>query len=122
MVASLVLGGLQDCARLYFRALLAQLPLFIAYAVRAHLFRPTRSSIAHRVLEMLVHAAPPGTVPIMLFCAWSSGYWLDQKGLRVLAGYAMKVAGETEIVAFDKTGTLTGSLVSQEGMSKPALP
>ena len=101
---------------------MAQLLLFVAYAVRAHLFRPTHSDIAQRSLDMLVHAAPPGTVPVMLFCGYSSGAWLEQKGVHMLAPEAMKTAGETEIVAFDKTGTLTGSLVSQEGLPEPAPP
>ena len=114
--------SLQDCARLYALALIAQLLVFVAYAVRAHLFKPTASDIAQRILDMLVHAAPPGTVPVMLFCAYSSGAWLEQMGVHMLAPQAMKTAGETEIVAFDKTGTLTGSLVSQQGLPKPALP
>ena len=62
---------------------------------------------------MVVHAAPPGVPAVMLFCGGTSRGWLDQRGVELLSPDALKISGETEVVAFDKTGTLTGSVVSR---------
>lgn len=112
---------LQDCARLYGLALVAQLVIFIAYAIRAAHFKPPMGAIVRRVLDMIVHAAPPGVPAVMLFCGGSSRGWLEQKGVELLTPDALKISGETEVAAFDKTGTLTGSLVSMQGLPCPSL-
>ncbi len=103
---------LQDCHRLYVRALVIQLVVFIAYAVRIPRFKPSTRAIVQRILDMGLHAAAPGVPAIMIFCTIAARLWLQPTGVEELAGGVLKICGETEVVAFDKSGTLTGSLVS----------
>ena len=96
---------------MYGLAFIVQLLILVPYAIRALHFKPTTRAIVERILDMVVHAAPPGVPAIMVFCTGARMHWLEQMGVSVQAPGALKMSGQTDIVAFDKTGTLTGSLV-----------
>ncbi len=115
MTLSRYILTVQDCFRLYLRALIVQLLIFIAYAVSIPRFKPPASAIAKRVLDIGLHAAPVGVPVIMVFCSIAAREWLKPKSIEELRPGTFKIVGETEVVAFDKTGTLTGSLVSVPG-------
>ena len=103
--------AVQDVMRLYFFSLILQLLILIPYMIRAHRFAQTPRQIAHRVLDMLVQAAPPAIPALMLICGFAVTVRLSKQGIKLMFPEVLKCAAATEVICFDKTGTLTGSMV-----------
>ncbi len=59
---------LQDVFKLYAFSLVLQVLIFIPYAIKAMHFKQSTCDTVLRVLDALVHAAPPGIPAVMLFC------------------------------------------------------
>ena len=111
MHADSLLVGMQDVFKLYAFALALNAVIFIPYAVRAAHFHQTAADVVLRVLDTIVHSAPPGLPAIMLFCGVSSKVRLKHKGINLVFIGILKTGADTMVACFDKTGTLTGSLV-----------
>ena len=103
---------LQDVLRLYAFSALLQLLIFIPYAARAAHFHQSARSIAIRILDAFLHAAPPGLPAVMLFCGGANRGRLAKQGINLVFPEKLGLAAGTTVVAFDKTGTLTGTVVS----------
>ena len=103
---------LQDIFRQYAFCLLVQFIIFIPYAVRAGHFHQTAHKVFLRLLDGVVHAAPPGIPTALLWVGAASKLRLGRLGLDLVFPKALGLAAETDVVCFDKTGTLTGSSVS----------
>jgi len=102
---------MQDILRLYAFSLLLQLVIMIPYIIRAHHFAQSTGQIVQKVLDMLVHAAPPAIPAVMVLCGLSVTLRLRRQGINLMFQEVLMSAGGTEVVCFDKTGTLTGAAV-----------
>ena len=97
--------------KLYAFSLCMQLVILVPYLVKAAHYKQSAGSIALRVLDSLVHAAPPGVTTVMLFCGGAGKVRLSKRGINLVFPEALKLGADTDTVCFDKTGTLTDSLV-----------
>ncbi len=102
---------MQDILRLYAFSLLLQLVIMIPYVIKAHHFAQSTGQIVRKVLDMLVHAAPPAVPAVMVLCGLSVTLRLRRQGINLMFPEVLMSAGGTEVVCFDKTGTLTGAVV-----------
>ena len=104
---------LQDVLRLYAFSLVLQLLILIPYAIKARHFAQTPGQIVKKILDMLVHAAPPAVPAVMLLCGLMVQARLRRRGINLIFAESLKPGAGMEVVCFDKTGTLTGSVVSR---------
>ncbi len=96
---------------LYGFAFALQLCIFVAYAYKASHFHQTPLDIVHRLVDMLLRAAPPGLPSVFLLLGAVARQRLDKDGIVLLYPKALRLAASVDLVAFDKTGTLTDSVV-----------
>ena len=90
-----------------------QLLILAPYFVKASQFEQSAKDVVLRVLDMLVHAAPPAIPAVMLLCGFSSLIRLRKQYINLIFREELNLAAGVDTVCFDKTSTLTGSVVSQ---------
>ncbi len=112
---------MQDLFKLYAFSLILQLLIFVPYAIKAMHFGQSNHSIALRVLDLLVQAAPPGIVTVMLFCGLGSSVRMRKQGIKLVFPEVLQLVACADVCCFDKTGTLTGSAVSHQSSSAKIL-
>lgn len=103
---------MQDVFRLYAFALVIQVCIFIVYITLGRPFKPSSGTLIRRLLDMGVHAAPPGLPACWLVAGAASRRRLAKQGIKLVFPEVLQKGACADIVCFDKTGTLTGSMVS----------
>ena len=103
--------AMQDVMRLYAFSLFLQLLILVPYVIKARHFTQSPRQITLKVLDTLVHAAPPAIPGLMLMCGFAVIVRLKRLGVDLMFPEVLKCAAALEVICFDKTGTLTGSVV-----------
>ena len=88
---------MQDIFRQYAFCLLVQFIIFIPYAVRARHFQQTAHAIILRLLDVVVHAAPPGIPIALLWVGAVSKLRLGRLGLDLVFPKALGLTAETKL-------------------------
>ena len=97
--------------RLYKFALVLQLLVLIPYFLRTRYHHESARQVILKVLDTLVHSAPPPVPAIMLLCGFAVIARLRKHGMTLLYPEVLKLGANCDVVCFDKTGTLTGTTV-----------
>ena len=106
-------GGavLQDMFLLYAFALCLHVIIHIPYFIKAAAFKQTGIQAVHKLLDILVSAAPVGTPTIFMLTGLIGYVRLARVNMDLKFPEVMQLGGMADIVCFDKTGTLTHSAV-----------
>lgn len=102
---------LQDMFCLYAFAFFLQLLIHIPYFIKAATFKQTSVQVVHRLLDILIYAAPVGTPTIFMLIGRLGHVRMATANLDLKFPEAMQLGCMTDVVCFDKTGTLTHSAV-----------
>lgn len=77
---------------------------------QAH-FGESGGDVMYRLLDCVIHAAPPGLPAMYIFISMVNITRLKVKGIRLGFPEALRLGAVATVACFDKTGTLTGSVV-----------
>ena len=102
---------LQDMLCLYAFAFFLQLLIHIPYFIKAATFKQTGSQVVHRLLDMLMYAAPVSIPTILMTIGRIAYVRMAKDNMDLKFPEAMQLGGMADVVCFDKTGTLTHSAV-----------
>lgn len=107
-----MLPVLQDLLRFYLFGLIVHTFILIPYVIKAPRYHQTASDVVLRILNFLVHAAPPGLVTIMVCNGIIARFRLGKEGLTLMFPECLRLGADLSLVCVDKTGTLTHRSVS----------
>ena len=85
--------------------------ILIPYILRAARFHQSGGDVVKRLLQCILHAAPPGIPTVLLIISFANISRLGRKGIRLTFPQALRPCAAATVACFDKTGTLTGTMV-----------
>lgn len=103
---------MQDILRLYLFALVVHMFIMIPYDIMADHRHETVHGAVHKVLNIIIYAAPPGLPSLMISNGIIATMRLAREGLTLIYPAYLQYTADLDMVCFDKTGTLTHRNVS----------